>query len=441
MTAISLKARQILTPLRIQMAIGFGAKGLTAVASFALNWLIARRFGASGVGLFGVAQTTALMGSTLALMGLEYVTVRQVAKLLKLGLSGEARRTLFAALRQTALTSLALAGGLFLFSDPFARVVLEQGDVARFLAVMAFAIPIVALAKIASAALRGSGQVLASQSIDGPIGTGLTAAVLGILVWTGGARDPLLPAILYVAFGLLATSVAWLLLLREVRRWNPSSGPAPTLIRMGVPILAIAMSQMFVDWFALLVLTAQGDPAQAGLFRIAYQVVSVLNLLNVASEGILAPVIAQEHATGNRARIAVVMARTSALLVTLASPLLLVCFFAPQWILGLFGPEFIGAALALRILAVGQLVNLALGPIGGVLVMTHNERWSLAYGIAAALMCAGLCLWLIPLYGTTGAAIAVTSALLFRRLAGAAIVRFVVGIELWRWRAPPDTQE
>lgn len=436
MTASGRKLRQILTPLRIQMAIGFAAKGLTAVFSFALNWLIAQRFGAHGVGLFGVAQTTALLGSTLALMGLEYVTVRQVAKFIKLGVSGEARRTLIAALRQTTVTALLLGGGLFLFSAPFATAVLNQGEVGPFLAVMAFSIPIVALAKIASAALRGSGHVLASQSIDGPIGTGLTAIVLAAAIYTGRASDPLLPAILYVVFGLLATAVAWWLLLRETRRWQPSAGEKPALIRMGVPILAIALSQMFVDWFALMVLTAQGDPAQAGLFRIAYQIVSVLNLLNVAGEGILAPVIAQEHAVGNKARIAVVMARTSALLIVLASPLLLVCFFAPEFILGLFGAEFTGAALALQILALGQLVNLALGPIGGVLVMTHNERWSLAYGIAAALMCAGLCLWLIPLYGTTGAAIAVTAAVLFRRLAAAAIVRFVVGIELWRWRAP-----
>ena len=436
MTAPGRKLRQLITPLRIQMAIGFAAKGLTAVASFALSWLIARRFGAEGVGLFGVAQTTALLGSTLALMGLEYVTVRQVAKFLKLRDSAAARRTLFAALRQTAVTSLLLGGGLFLFSERFARDVLEQSQVGPFLAVMALAIPIVGLAKIASAALRGSGHVLASQSIDGPIGTGLTAIVLAALIVIGHADDGLLPAILYVGFGVLATAIAWLLLLREVKRWDPASGDKPALLRMGLPILAIALSQMFVDWFALLVLTAQGDPAEAGLFRIAYQIVSVLGLLNVASEGILAPVIAQEHASGNKARIAVVTARTSALLVVLASPLLLVCFVAPELILGLFGSEFRGAALALQILAAGQLVNLALGPIGGVLVMTHNERWSLAYGIAAALVCAGLCLWLIPLYGTIGAAFAVTVAVVFRRLAAAAVVRFVVGIELWRWRAP-----
>lgn len=429
-------ARRYVTPLRMQMAIGFAAKGLTAVASFALNWLIARQFGAEGVGLFSVAQTSAMIGSTLALMGLEYVTVRQIAKLLKTGLSGEARRTLFAAVRQTAIMAVVLAGALFLFRERFAREVLDQAAVAPFLGVMAFAIPVIAFTKIASAALRASGHVLASQSIDGPIGTGTAAIVFAILIGTQSTDTVLVAAVLYCAFGALAAAGGWLVLLRVVRGWSPSSGPAPTLLRMGVPILAVAISQMFIDWFALVVLTAQGDPAQAGLFRIAFQIVSVLNLLNVASEGILAPVIAQSYAIGDKARIAVALARTSGFLVLAASPLLIVCFAAPQWLLGLFGPEFTDAATALRLLAAGQLVNLALGPIGGVLIMTHHERWSLSFGIVSAFVAAGLCLWLVPLYGVTGAAAAVTLAILLRRIAAAAIVRFVVGIELWRWRAP-----
>lgn len=425
-----------LTPLRLQMAIGFAAKGFTAAASFVLSWLLAKHFGAAGVGAFGVALTTAVMGSTIALMGLEYVTVRQVAHQLRLDRSGEARRTLLSSLRQTVLMSAVLAGGLFVLAKPFATEVLGQREVAPFLAVMAIGIPIIALAKIASAALRASGHVLVSQSIDGPIGTTLTASVLAIAIYYGDDVGPLMAAILYVAFGLVATGVAWIVLLREMRKWDGATGAKPRLLGMGVPIFAVALSQMFIDWFALLVLTAQSDPGQAGMFRIAYQIVSVLNLLNVASEGILAPIIAQAYAAGERRRIAQVLARTSVLLVVIGSPVVLTSLLAPRWLLGLFGSEFEGAALALQILTAGQLVNLAFGPIGGVLVMTHNERWALAYGLAAAAACAGLCWWLIPVYGVTGAAVAVTSAVVIRRLAAAAIVRFVVGIELWSWRSP-----
>lgn len=435
------RARLHVTPLRIQMAIGFIAKGMTAAASFLLNWLIAREFGAAGVGLFSVAQATAMIGATLALMGLEYVTVRQVAKMLKTGLSGEARTTLRAVVRQTAIVALILAGALIAARETFARDILGQPGVSSILGVMACAIPIVAFTKIASAALRAAGNVLTSQMIDGPLGTGLAATVLAILVATDAVRSPLAPAILYCGFAGLAAIGGWLVLLRVMGNWDAAGGQPPALLRMGLPILAVAISQMFIDWFALVVLTAQGGAAQAGLFRIAFQIVSVLNLLNVASEGILAPVIAQAHAVGDKARIAVLLARTSAFLVLAGSPLLMLCLLAPEIILGLFGPEFSGAATALRVLAAGQLVNLALGPVGGVLIMTHHERWSLGFGVTSAALAAGLCLWLVPLHGVSGAAAAVALAILFRRIAAALIVRFVVGIELWRWRTPVEAHE
>lgn len=437
MTALGRKARQLITPLRLQMATGFVARGASAVASFALSWLIARQFGAAGVGLYSVALTTATLCATLSLMGLEYVTVRQAARTLALGSPGEARRALAAATRQLSVTALVLAAALFLLREPIAVRLLGQPEAAPFLGVMAAAIPLVAFTRLASAGLRGGGKVLISQVIDGPIATGFAAIGLAGAMALGLARESLLPAVLYALFAMLAVLIGWVALRRVARGWGPASGGRPVLLRTGIPILIITLSQLFVDWFALMVLTAQGDAAQAGLFRVAFQIVGVLNLLNVASESILAPVIAQEHAAGNRGRIAQVVSRTALLLVAAGAPLLLVCIFAPQWILGLFGPEFTAAATPLVILALGQFVNLAMGPIGGVLIMTHHERWSLAYGVVAALGATLLCLWLIPKMGVTGAAIAVTASTVFRRLSAAAIVRFVVGIDLWRWRQRP----
>ena len=437
MTALGRKARQLITPLRAQMAMGFAARGAAALASFGLSWLIARRFGAAGLGLYSVGLTTATFCATLSLIGVDFVTVRQVARSLKLGRAGEARRALSAATRQLSLTALVLAAALFTLREPIAVELLGQPEAAPFLGVMAAAIPPLAFTRLASAGLRGGGRVLISQLIDGPVATGLAALVLAGAMVLDLAGDSLLPAILYALFATLAVLIGWVALRRVARGWGPPSGERPPLLRSGIPILVITLSQLFVDWFALLVLTAEGDAAQAGLFRIAFQIVSVLNLLNVASESILAPVIAQEHAAGNRDRIAQVVSRTALLLVAAGAPLLLVCIFAPQWILGLFGPEFTAAATPLAILALGQAVNLAMGPIGGVLIMTHHERWSLAYGVVAALGATLLSLWLIPKMGVTGAAVAVTASTVFRRLSAAAIVRFVVGIELWRWRQRP----
>jgi O-antigen/teichoic acid export membrane protein len=433
---ISARIRQLITPLRLQMAIGLGAKGFAAVASFALNWLIARSLGAGGLGIFALAQTTATIAATLALVGLEYVVVREVARALKLGAPGEARRTVIAAAKQGALISCVLGLAIFLLRDRFASDLLGEGRVAPALAIMAAAVPALTLIYIASSALRGCGRVVVSQLISGPIGTGLSALTLAVVILAGLSFNTILPVSIYVGFAFVAGGFGWIVLLRAMREWPRVAGERPRLLRMGVPMLLATLSLTFVDWFAMLVLTANSSARDAGLFRIAWQIVSVLNLLTVASDAILAPHISQNYAVGARDRITVILSRTTAAMFVLASPLLALCLLAPRWLLAIIGPEFVEAALALQILAVGQIVNFLLGPIGSIIVMTRHENWVLGYGLVAALAAALLCLWLVPLYGVIGAALAVSAAIALRRISAAFIVHFVIGVKLWRWKEP-----
>ena len=412
------------------MLIGLAAKGGAAVASFAFSWLIARQYGAEGVGLFSIALTTAALGSTTALIGLEYVTVRSVATSYGAGNTGDARQAVVQAISQTAVTSILLAAVLFIVRDFFAASVLDEPGAAIFIGVMAFAIPLIAFTKIASAALRGSGRVLASQLIDGPVGTGGAAVGLGLLMFAGYAGNALTPPVLYCIFGAIAAGSGWVMLRRHMRAWHPPSGNRLRTLAVGFPILCAVFSNLFAEWFAVIMLTASAGANETGLFRIAFQIVAVVNLLNTTAESILGPPIAQAYAVGDVTRIGRIVRLTALGLVGIASPYLAMIFFAPHFVLSLFGPEFDAAANALLVLAAGQVVNLLGGPVGLVLIMTGNERWTLAYGVAAAVVCIALCLWLIPLYGLMGAAIAITSATIFRRVAAALLARHLVGVPL-----------
>src|SRR5262249_24808165 len=83
-----------------------------------------------------------------------------------------------------------------------------------------------------------------------------------------------------------------------------------------------------------------------------------------------------------------------------------------DWLLFLFGPDFTQGRLALRILCLGQLFNVAVGSMGlQLLTMTGHERDSvLAIGIS---LMANLVLnsLFIPLWGLEGAAVASASSM------------------------------
>jgi O-antigen/teichoic acid export membrane protein len=79
--------------------------------------------------------------------------------------------------------------------------------------------------------------------------------------------------------------------------------------------------------------------------------------------------------------------------------------FADQ-ILGIFGQEFTGASIALRILVAGEFVKVMMGFGGVALVMTSQERsMARAAGLGVGLNVA-LALALIPVWGVNGAATA-----------------------------------
>jgi O-antigen/teichoic acid export membrane protein len=80
-------------------------------------------------------------------------------------------------------------------------------------------------------------------------------------------------------------------------------------------------------------------------------------------------------------------------------------------ILELFGLEFGAGVSALRILSLGQLIGVATGLAGTILIMigeAGQAMWAVAVGTAVNLLA---CAALIPTFGVEGAAVATTASI------------------------------
>ena len=416
-----------------QSVMAFGLKLWGAAASFALNWLIARHFGPAGSGQFGIALTTLVITSYCVLAGLDTIVVRMVAGDLAEHKTAAARGVVTSVGRAVAIAGPIVAGSLFLLREPFAARILHQPGMAAMLGVMVLAVVPLTLQRIASAALRASGNVLLSQVIDGPAGTSFAAIGVGVAIVAGVAGSMMLPASLYLA-GMIGGALAGWLVFRIVSRGWPAAAPlavAP-LVVAGLPILLSNLSQLFTEWYTTVSLGAHWPVEIVGQYRAAWQFVMLAGLVQLAMEVIIGPRIAAAARIGDKPAIARVARRMVGLVLVMAMPLFLVIFIAPEFLLGIFGPRFIPGALALQILGVGQLVRLASGPLGVILVMTGNQRWVLVYAGSAVVLCVGFAQWLIPLYGAAGAAAATTAAIIGRNLIAIAVVQFVLRINLFR---------
>lgn len=410
-------------PEIVQTLAAFGVKLAGAATSFLFNFLIARHFGAVGTGGYALALTTATVTGTLSLFGLDYILLRTVAGDLKVGAIAEARGTVRTITRGVIGISLAMSVLLAIAGAPLLLQLVGHAEDAHILGFAAFGVLPFAMTRLAAAALRGSGGVVMAQWVDGPLATTMSlAGLIGIILFAGGTGVETL-FIVYIATTVAAGAFAWLLYARKARRWPRAAAvPLPPLLGQSWKISLVVLSMLLADWVILLMLGANFSTAQIGQFRTAWQITSLIGLIVVTFDSVAGPRVAAAHRVGETQGIYRIWRQSVLVMVAMSAPLLVVTIFFPAWLLQFFGADFVPAAPALQVLALGQLVNIVTGPVGSILMMTGREVWSLRISAGAFVILVVLGLTLIPSFGLIGAALTTSLTMVFRNSAACAVV-------------------
>ena len=154
----------------------------------------------------------------------------------------------------------------------------------------------------------------------------------------------------------------------------------------------------------------------------------------LAVNSIAAPKFAALYKQGDTKALQKTVQQSAKLMTLSTGPILLLFLSIPNLIMEFFGPEFIEGTTALRILAIGQFVNVATGSVGYLLMMTGNERLLRNSLLAATLLYVTLNIILMPSFGLLGAAIATAISLVFQNLISAIFVWRRLGIVTFSFR-------
>jgi len=143
-----------------------------------------------------------------------------------------------------------------------------------------------------------------------------------------------------------------------------------------------------------------------GLYSVAVQMAMVVNFTLIGLNQAIAPLVAERHDSNRSQELQKSLIRATNI-ATIGSLLIVAALVAlGPIVLAIFGPEFSASYLPMIILAVGQLLNVASGPVGTLLAMSRRERF-VGIGMSVSVVCNVLLnYFLIPAYGVSGAAIA-----------------------------------
>jgi O-antigen/teichoic acid export membrane protein len=394
-------------------------KSVGAVGSFVITFVIARLYGASASGEYALAVQTALTASTFALLGLDQITVRTAAGDLREHRPDLARAAILQAARTVAATSI-IGAGILLVLAPWSAVIGTRWQVIALAGLALLNLP---LLRIAVSGLRAAGRIVHSQLIDGPVQSGaLALMILGTTITGVRLRSESI-LLLYVASLTISCAFGWAMLARATRDWprgyrNRHASPGT----VGWGVMLTVGTHMLTGWILLAQVGAHSGLAEVGAFRVALQIVTMITMIITTVESIVNPRYAGDFRMGQFAIARRRHRQATLMLVAAAGPPVAIGLIFPQQLLALFGPEFPVATNALRILVLGQAVNILTGPIGGMLLMAGRERISLLLAVISLLLAASLTAWLTPLISVAGAATGYTAALIFRNVAAYIIV-------------------
>jgi len=418
--------------------------GVFVIGTFAANILIARSFGggtagATALGIVTLGTQFAFIAAAGTRMGMDMASVRYVAIELGAGRPGAVRVVVARAVLIALAVSAAVGALTVALATPIGSALSKEDSASTIASIRAagVAIPVIALTYVWLGGSRGMKvmrHTLYVQWVAQPI----LWIVLMLVFWQADKTEPM-AVWAYAASWVLAAAGAWFFwtgLSRRFAKEPAENALTVALIRYGGPRAPAALLSQGLFWIDYFVAASIGAPAvtpnELGVYAACVRVALAMVLFLTAVSYVFSPFVADLHARGETEKLDGLFKSITRWTVAGTIPLLLLMLLALAAILRLFGgSDFTSGTTALRILVIGQAINVSVGAAGFVLIMAGRTGWDLTVYAVSAFLDLVLSLILVPKFGINGAAAAQAITIGLSNWLRLGLVKKYVGIFPW----------
>jgi len=399
-------------------------QGIAMLLTLVLNWLLSNQLGAKDYGIYTYAFSWVYFFGSLSILGLDSVLQRELIKYAPekaLGLIAFTRKI------NTIITaSIVIAFALVVyFVISTTALHLTQPLILAILALPLYSHLLIN--KSTCIGLKAVENALIPENIIRPL-----VIIISILLLNFYAQP--LEINNAILFNLLAFFIAYLASYLYTRKLNIKSAK-PKIVEkqqwssLGLTFFLLTATVTINSKADILMLGFFGETAQVGIYNIAVKLAMFIALPLVIVNQIITPFIA-EYFESKQNQLALVIKKSIRIIFLTGSIITLIFAFSGETILSYFGNDFRTGYFTLIILAIGQLINLFVGPVGNVLTMSKYENLALKSMIWSTVINILLNSLLIPLYDIDGAALATFISLVYWNIAQFIIVKKKLNMNL-----------
>lgn len=385
-------------------------KVLSVGLVFMTGVFLSRSLGPENYGIYTYAYTIAMLASVTISGGLSTLLLRTVAQY-----QLQEKWAYIKGMKRRA-NQVVIAGCLCVGAVLSTHVVNMDDVLVKTTHYMSLLlIPILSLAAVRAAILRGFNKPVWGQLPDDIIRPGLYLALL-LLVYSVADLTPVVAMAMCAVAGFVALVAGQYFLNSntpitilaaqggyEDRKW----------IRQMLPFTLIAGIQILSSQLDVLMIGAMLGNAEVGLYQVAAQVVVLIGFPLLIINYVLTPKFAQCFIANQLVEVQAIVVGAAKIILIISIPIVLFFLFIGESFIELvFGAVYLEAYIPLLILMVGQVVNAWLGSVGVLLNMAGYELLAAKALCASLLANCSLNYFLIPSLGINGAAVATSLTLI-----------------------------
>lgn len=429
----------ISTLLKSQLFTTFGARGLAAGGTFLLSYVLATSVSVEAFGAFMLCLSLMIGLQVFTSLG----TDRATLKFMGIATSNKNKAEVKWIYKHSLVINM-IIGCLFsfllwLYSPALSSMLLSSTENAtESLRVTALLSPIYSIIYLCNFLMKGWGRANISCLFE----IGCISIVLSVIVFCGTYMGFVLQALdLIVVLGFILLAYLFIALLVILVMYKKSGlEPAEEVSFVSAfykslpDFLLVGAIFYYTQWGVGIVLGFFHSESEVAIFSLGLRLAMVIGFILTVYDSILGPRFSRLKHEGDMEGLRI-LAQKSAFQMFCFSLIPGAIFLIwPESVLLLFGADYSGANSVLRILVIGQLINVMTGSIILLLLMADQQKiarniliWSVIVGALSSLL-------FIPVYKSEGAAYSLLLCLALQNLAAVYVVKKKFGFLVIDWR-------
>jgi len=307
---------------------------------------------------------------------------------------------------------------LFLFfgSDVIANLLFHKSYYSSYIQYVSFVLVLFAITCVNEQTFRGMKQILLFAFFQRTAKMLIAVILFIVFYYFLNIKDNV--AVYSYMVGLVLIFIASTYILFNKLKSGKAKDlfPSSYILRSSIPMMMSSSVLLLMSWTDTLMIGSFLGEFEVGVYNVAIKVALLTSFTLNAINSISAPKLSETYNSNNMIEFNTVVTQTTKTIFYSTLPMIGLIFFFPDFLLNFFGKEFLIAKSTLLILAFSQVINSMSGSVGIILNMTGKEkvfRNILFFALAINIV---LNLFLIPIYGIEGAAIASASSLIYWNL-------------------------